>query len=215
MYGDAIENYSKAIERQLANLTFLLNLKQIRGLYPEYDNVPDEILGRKIRDLFWPEYEYSVIEEKLLAGEGQWQIGSVITNLYERRGDAYLKANDFRRGVLDFTRIFKGIPNFADVEDRWRELGSSSGGGAYYLDVKSVEFAHEGPARLWLKTANKDKSYTVQSWDIECKSRRLSVTATAFYNSDDQLVRSLDVNGGWQRVIPETRGEQLYNGACH
>src|SRR5258708_15074934 len=60
-YRNAVADYSKAIERRLANDTFLYSLKQIRGLYPEYNSVSDETLCRKINALFWPEFEYNVI----------------------------------------------------------------------------------------------------------------------------------------------------------
>ena len=213
MYRDAIESYSQAIKCHLANLTFLLSLKQIRGLYPEYDNVSDEALIRKIKALFWPQFEYSELAKQLIEGEGKWQI-SMVNDLYEKRGDAYLRSGDFRRGVLDFNRIFKGIPNFAGTVGRWRLLGASPNGQENYVDVKSVEFADNGPARLWLKTVNKNKSYTAQSYDLDCKTRRLNLTSTVVYNKDDEIVSSSDLSGGWQRIIPETRGEQLFNGMC-
>jgi hypothetical protein len=118
----------------------LLNLQQIRGLYPEYDNVSDEALVRKISALFWPQFEYSVMTKRLIEGEGKWQI-SMVNDLYEKRGDAYLLKGDFRHGVTDFNRIFKGIPNFAETVQRWRLLGSNSNGQESYVDVKSIEFA--------------------------------------------------------------------------
>jgi tetratricopeptide (TPR) repeat protein len=213
-YQHAIADYSKAIERRLANDTFLLSLQQIRGLYPEYNSVSDEQLCRKINALFWPEFEYNVIAKQLLEENGNWEISFLLEELYEKRGDAYLRANDFRRGVLDFNRIFKGIPNFADVLDRWRLLGCSSDGEEYFLDVKSVELSDSGPARVWLKNVNKNKSYTVQSIDLDCKARRLSLTSTVVYNSEDQLVSSSETGSGWQRIIPGTQGEQLYLGMC-
>ena len=141
----------------------LLNLKQFRGLYPEYDYVSDGALVRKIHDLFYPEYEYSVVGKQLIEGDGKWSISFLLNDLYEKRGDAYLRTGDFRRGVLDFNRIFNGIPNFADTVERWRLLGN---GQESYLDVKTVEFTNlDGPARLWLKIVGKDKTYTVDSYD--------------------------------------------------
>ncbi len=209
MYREAIADYSQAIKYQLANLTFLLNLKQIRGLYPEYDGVSDETMVRKINALFWPQYEYSVMAKQLLEGEGKWQI-SLINDLYEKRGDAYLKSGDFRRGMLDFNRIFHGIPNFADTVERWRSLGS--GKEDWYLDVKSLEFGQT--ARLWIRTGQKDKTYTLASYEIDCTGRRLNSTSRATYDQQDHLLNSSEANTGWQRIIPETIGETLYNGMC-
>lgn len=173
----------------------------------------DEALIRKIKALFWPQFEYSELAKQLIEGEGKWQI-SMVNDLYEKRGDVYLRSGDFRRGVLDFNRIFKGIPNLAGTVGRWRLLGATPTGQENYVDVKSVEFADNGPARLWLKTVNKNKSYTAQSYDLDCKTRRLNLTSTAVYNKDDEIVSSSDLSVGWQRIIPETMGEQLFNGMC-
>jgi tetratricopeptide (TPR) repeat protein len=212
-YRSAIADYSKAIERQLANQTFLLSLKQIRGLYPEYDQVSDETLCKKINALFWPEFDYSVIAKKLLEENGSWQI-SLINDLYEKRGDAYLQANDFRKGVLDFNRIFHGIPNFADTVDRWRMLGTGANGEKFYLDVKSVELPDNGAARLWLRTVSKKGSYTVQSYDLECKTKRISQTSIVAYDAGGKILTSSESGGGWERIVPDTMGERFYDGLC-
>lgn len=213
-FQNAIADLSKAIERRLSNDTFLFSLQQIRGLYPEYNNVSDETLCRKINALFWPQFAYDVLAKRLMQENGKWQI-SLLHPLYEKRGDAYLRANNFRRGVLDFDRIYKGIPNFARSVDRWRQLGSSPG-EEYYLDVKTVEFNGNEFSRLWVKTLNKmpKPMSTVQGLELDCKSRRLNVISVVRYDADDHLIDSSDVSGGWRRVVPGTTGEQLYNGMC-
>ena len=210
-YRDAIADYSRAIERQLANLTFLISLKQFRALYPEYDKVSDEAVLRKLNVLFWPQYEYKVFREQL-EKNGKWEI-SLVNELYEKRGDAYLKVGDFRRGALDFKRIFKGIPNFADSTDRWRLLAKGADGDTYYLDVKSAEFSEDSPSRIWIKTVGKKETQTI-GYEIDCKGRRLSSSSEATYDSGGKLVHSSDLGGGWQQIIPDTIGEQLYSGAC-
>jgi tetratricopeptide (TPR) repeat protein len=212
-YRNAIADLTKAIELQLRDQGFLFTLRQFRALYPEYDGVPDAALCRKFNLLFWPQFKYDVIAKQLLEKKDEWAI-AFLQELYEKRGDAYLTTNDFRRGVLDFNRIFKGIPNFADGVDRWRLLGSSRGGEEHYIDVKTVEFSGTSPARLWLKTVNKNETYTVQSYEIDCKGRRLNVTSTVLYSRNDEVVNSSETSSEWQRIVPETRGEQLYSGMC-
>jgi len=145
-YREAIADYSKAIERRLSNDIFLFSVKQIRALYPEYDDVSDDTLCQKLHGLFFPQMEYRVFAEQLMEKNGKWEI-SLLNDLYEKRGDAYLKAGDYRRGALDFDRIFKGIPDFADSTERWRVLGKSAD-GEFYLDTKTAEFSPEGPARF-------------------------------------------------------------------
>jgi hypothetical protein len=154
-----------------------------------------------------------VIAKQLLAEKDEWAI-DFVNELYEKRGDAYLRMNDFRRGVQDFNRIIKGIPNYADGMDRWRLLGSSPGGEQHYIDVKTAEFSNSVPARLWLKTVKKDESYTVQAYELDCKGGRINATSTVQYSPNDEIISTSETSGGWQRIVPETLGEQLHNGMC-
>jgi len=211
IYEDAIADYSSSIERDLAGETFLLSLKQFRSLYPEYGGVPDGILLRKINALFWPEFDFNVFAEQL-AKNGKWQVSFVLSELYAKRGDTYLKASDFRRGVLDFERIFVGIPNMAGSTDRWRELGQNSDGDLF-LDVKTAEFPKNGPARFWIKTVEKNKTQTV-AYEVDCNIKKLSEDSAVTHDSNGKVLSSSDLSSGWQIIIPDTLGEQLYNGAC-
>jgi hypothetical protein len=34
------------------------------------------------------------------------------------------------------------------------------------------------------------------------------------YDSNGTVLTSSEVSSGWQQIIPDTIGEQLYNGAC-
>jgi tetratricopeptide (TPR) repeat protein len=210
-YSEALSDYNKAIELKFGQMTILLSLNQIRGLYPEYDQVSDEVLLRKIHDLFWPNMEYAGFV-KQLDGNGKWAI-SLLNELYEKRGDAYLRSGDFRRGTLDFMRIFKGIPNFADSTDRWRTLGRTADQETYFLDVKSAEFPRDGPVRIWLKFVGKKQTQTVEN-ELDCKTRLMNRASVVTYDSNGTVVTSSEVSSGWQRIIPDTIGEQLYSGAC-
>ncbi len=212
MPKDAISDYSKAIGLQLGKQTILLNLQQIRSLYPEYDQVPDDSLCGKIHDLFWPQMEYSLFAKRLMEDNGKWQV-SLLNELYEKRGDAYLRAGDFRRGVLDFVRIFKGIPNFADSTDRWRTLGKSAPGVEFLIDVKSAEFPGDGTARIWIKMTGKKESQTIQ-YEMDCNKRRMNELSAVTYNLGGEILSNSGTSAGWQQIIPDTIGEQLYSGAC-
>jgi tetratricopeptide (TPR) repeat protein len=208
---DAITDYSKAIALKFGQMTILLSIKQIRDLYPEYDHVSDDVLYHKIHDVFWPNMEYAEFV-KQLEENGKWDI-SLLNELYEKRGDAYLQTGDFRRGAFDFQRIFVGIPNFADSTDRWREIGKTADGEAFFLDVKTADFASAGVAHLWIKTAGKKESQTV-AYELDCKGRRMNTTSSATYDSNGNVLNSSEAISGWHGVIPDTIGEQIYNGAC-
>jgi tetratricopeptide (TPR) repeat protein len=210
-YREAIVDYSKAIERQLANEVFLLSLKQFRALYPEYDNASDEVLCRKLNALFFPAMKYEDFSKQLVELNGKWEVSS-LNDLYEKRGDAYLKSGDFRQGVLDSNRIYKGIPNFASSTDRWRLLGGT-GSYQYYLDVKTAEFTMNGAVRLWIKAAGKRETSTT-AYEMDCQSKRLNVTSAVTYDPSGKVTNSYESSSGWQRIVPDTIGEQFYNGAC-
>ena len=211
-YAEAIADYSKAIERRLANDTFLLSLRQIRALYPEYDAVPDETFCHKLNVLFFPQFEYKVFAKQLMEENGKWQV-SMLNELYEKRGDAYLRAGDYRRGVLDFRRIFKGMPNYADSTDRWRMLGKTGVGEDVYLDVKSFEFSTSSPVFLWTKTVRQKEVQTI-AYQVDCKERRIQSTSRVTYDAEGKVSSSSDLNTGWQQIVPDTIGEQLYVGVC-
>ena len=212
-YTKAIADYSKAIERRLANDSFLFSIKQIRALYPEYDAVSDELLCRKINAQFWPEFEYSVVAERLIRENDNWSVSFLLSGLYEKRGDTYLKSSDYFRGVLDFKRIFKGVPSMADSTDRWRLLGGTSNGDKYFLDTKSAEFSAIAPVHFWIKTVGKKETTTV-AYEIDCKGRRISTTSGVTYDPNGKVLNTSEIGSGWQVIIPDTIGEQFYNGAC-
>ena len=211
-YRDAISDYNKAVELKFGQMSILTSLNQIRSLYPEYDQVSDDTLLHKIHDLFWPNMEYVGFAKQLTDRNDKWAI-SQLNELYEKRGDVYLRSGDFKRGVLDFRRIFKGIPNFADSTDRWRALGRTADHEDYFLDAKSAEFPSDGPAHLWVKTVGTKETQIVE-YELDCKTRRMNGASTVTYDSNGKVLSSPEVSSGWQRVIPDTIGEQIYNGAC-
>ena len=49
---------------------------------------------------------------------------------------------------------------------------------------------------------------------MDCKARRMNQTSAVAYDSNGKVANSSDVSSGWQRIVPDTIGEQLYNGAC-
>lgn len=210
-YRRAISDYTNAIRERLANDTFLMSVAQFRGLYPEYDSVSDEVLVRKLNALFWPGFSYEQYS-KQLAKNGSWGL-SLLNDLYEKRGDAYIQSGDFRRGVLDFQRITHGMPDFADTFDRWRPLGIDADGATIFLDVKSARFSADG-GTVWIKSVTKRKTSTVTGFELSCSQRRLRQLSTIEYDVKDNAVSSSDEPTGWATVIPSTRGEQLYEGGC-
>jgi tetratricopeptide (TPR) repeat protein len=211
-YRSAIPDYSMAIEKQLERQIILLSLAQFRALYPEYESISDDTLLQKLYALFRPGYEYAVFVEQLTKENGKWEVSS-LDGLYEKRGDAYLKIGDYKRAVLDFQRIFVGMPNFANFTERWRTLGSSAHGENYFLDAKSSEVSPAHPIRLWVKMAGAKHSQ-VMAFGFNCSTRQVSLKSSVAYDSNGAISDSSDLASGWSDIVPDSIGEQLWNGVC-
>jgi tetratricopeptide (TPR) repeat protein len=176
-FTHAIADYSEAIKRKFGSETILLSVKEIRALYPEYDHIADDVLLRRIHDLFWPQMDYGNFADSVSKKEGKWAIGD-LHDLYQKRGDAYLRNNEFHSAVRDFYRVFKGIPDYADAVDRWRSLGKNRDNADQQIDVKTVRFPGVLTPQLTLKSTGKDGSYTIQIYEFDCDAKRLEISET-------------------------------------
>lgn len=166
---------------------------------------------RLMHDQFHPEVDPQGFSDELLHNDGHYQI-SLINDVYEKRGDAYIQSGRFLDGINDFQRIYVGIPAFGARLDRWRplETGGSSG---YFLDVKGSALNGE-VKKVWLKHSEK-AGYQVVSVEFNCASREMRTVSSTRYTPQDDLIASptsgLD---SWHGVVPDSIGEKLLNGAC-
>ena len=213
-YPGAVATLSRGIEAYFKSQPLFLNLRQWRALYPEYDGISDEVLLRKLHALLAPEYQYGVFVEALTKATRVSTSSHVLSELYGRRANAYLRIPDFRRAASDFNRIYRGMPDLAGSLDRWLWIGVTSDGGGAFLDVRTLDVPSNGAARLWLKTSNKTSGYTVGSYEIDCKGRRIDLTSSVVYDAKGEVLKSLDGISGWTQIVPGTLGEHLYDGIC-
>ncbi|AEU36793.1 tetratricopeptide repeat protein [Granulicella mallensis] len=210
-YRRAIDDYSSAIELKLENQVILLSLAQFRGLYPEYASVSDDVLVQKLKLRFAPSWE-TVAFKKQLQGNGKYSITFLLSDLYEARGDTYLKSGDYRRGILDFQLIYGGFPERVDSTERWRAIGTFGHGDNYYLDVKSSDVLTESSPRIWVKRMGAKQS-EVMALELNCQSRRLRQDSSISYDSNNNTIGQSE-GSGWSDVTPDTLGEQLWDGVC-
>ena len=98
--------------------------------------------------------------------------------------------------------------------NRWRRVGVSAGDNVHFIDVRTVVFPTNDVGRLWMKTTSSAPTYTVQAYEANCRIKRLNATSLVVYDAEGKVVRSTDTSGTWQRVVPGTIGEQLYDGVC-
>jgi hypothetical protein len=123
-----------------------------------------------------------------------------------------LKIGDYRRGILDFQRIFVGMPNYGDATERWRSLGTFGHGEKYFLDAKNSEMLSDQSPRIWVKRVGAKQS-EVMAFALDCSSRKLRTDSSVIYDSNNNVVGGSEVSG-WSDVAPDTLGEQLWTGAC-
>jgi tetratricopeptide (TPR) repeat protein len=211
-FRSAIPDLTKAIERELANTSLLMNVRSFRDLYPEYDGVSDEDLSKKLWMLFWPNLSHEGFAKGFLSGNHDRPLMLNLAELYVRRGDAHLRLGDFRSAVADFSRLFRTVPDYG--VERWRALSTAAPVGTVFIDVKTIELPTNGLGRLWTKTTNPTGGYSVQGYDVDCRMRRLNAASLTIYDADGRFLQATDRSSGWQRVIPQTMGEQLYDGLC-
>ncbi len=209
----AIADYGDTIRLKFGRESFLISLKQIRALYPEYDHVSDGVLLRKLRDLFLPQMDYQVFANAVLKNEGKWAIGD-LHDLYQRRGDAYMRNGDFRRSARDFERIYKGLPDYAESMDKWRVYGNNREGAEQQIDVKRVRLSGVLPAGLMLRTLAKDGTYVVRAYEFDCDKAKVNLSSNTLYDADDKAVKYSETGSGWRTVPPGTQEQKLYNGMC-
>jgi tetratricopeptide (TPR) repeat protein len=211
-YRDAVEDLTKAIELLLANQTLLMNVAQFRSLYPEYKSTSDEMLSRKLWTLFYPNLKYEDFAARFLDSTKRWSI-ALLNDPYEKRGDAYLHLGRFRLAIADFRRIYSAMPDFASSLERWRSVGTTNDGDALSVDVKAAEPTENG-LRLWLKSVSKSGSSEVELYEADCSRHSLRVSARVQYARGGEVTSRSDEEQPWQRPVPGTVGESLYDGAC-
>ena len=208
----AIRDYTSALRLAFGNLTILLSVPQIRALYPELQSSSDAALVQLMHDQFHPEVESQGFSDELLHNDGHYAI-SLINDVYEKRGDAYIQSGRFLDGVNDFQRIYRGIPAFASSVDRWRSLDFSHGSNAYFLDVKG-SVLDSTVKKVWLKHSEKT-GYQVLSFELRCSSREMRKVSEARYNTQDDLLGSpMSDPDSWRGVVPDSIGEKLLDGVC-
>jgi hypothetical protein len=88
-----------------------------------------EISSRQPRQTFDPDIKYEGFSERFLHGRAM--PSTLIPDLFLKRSDAYLKTGNWRLASIDFRRAVNGFPDYANVVDRWREIGQSADETSY------------------------------------------------------------------------------------
>jgi tetratricopeptide (TPR) repeat protein len=207
----AIEDYTSSIRARLRTQISLLNLRQFRALYPEYDSLSDDDVLGKIAGQFVYGADTSAFKKMIRDNDGKWA-ASLVNELYEKRGSVYIGLGDFRRGILDYQRIFKGMPDFASSTERWQPLGEFGHAEQYFLDVKASELSRDKMPLIWVK-AESSKAMEVMAFNIDCSGHQMRQSSSTKYDQNKAIIGSTG-QGDWFPLTPDTLGEQLWNGVC-
>jgi tetratricopeptide (TPR) repeat protein len=111
-YPHAISDLGHAIRNFLAGTIYGFNIDQFRRMYPEYDDVADEVLCEKIRALFYPQMSYADYSKQFLVNATEVD-DFVLPELFVKRGDAYADMGDFARANREYDRVSAGYPKWA------------------------------------------------------------------------------------------------------
>ena len=106
-YPHAISDLSHAIRNFLAGTIYLFNIDQFRRIYPEYDDVADDVLCDKLRVLFNPQMSYADYSKQFLVNARE-DDDFVLPDLFLKRGDAYADMRDIASANREYDRVSAG-----------------------------------------------------------------------------------------------------------
>jgi tetratricopeptide (TPR) repeat protein len=217
-YDQAIKDYTQTIKMLIGEEIFLMNVAQVKRIYPEYKNVSDEALCIKLHAMFFRNLKYEDFAKALMDPSREDFDTFLIPDVLVKRGDTYLKAGEFRKGITDYQRATNGFAYGRKVVDRWH-VASKGSSAELYLDSQTAEFADAKSAKFWIKEVDTKKtskgSYELEQYAVDCRLKQINMLSFLKYNSDGgAAIASNEVESGWQSVVPDTLGEQLYVGMC-
>jgi len=216
-YDQAIKDYTEAIKSLLGEEIFLMNIAQVKRIYPEYIKVSDDALCRKLHWMFFQNMKYEDFAKQLMDTTRQDFDTFLIPDVLVKRGDTYLKSGDFRRAIIDYQRAANGFAYGRKVIERWHLL-SKGPQKELYVDSQTAEFNDANLAKFWIKEVDVTKvgngGYTVEQYAVECRTRKINLLSFLKYASDGAVIASSSVEGGWESTVPDSLGEQLYLGVC-
>jgi hypothetical protein len=210
----AIRDLTTAISLQIGSSILLMNVSQFRAIYPEYKAAPDVAIARKLHQAFYPNLEYEGFAKKFFTQKAM--SSTIIPDVYLKRSDAYLKKGNWHLASIDFRRAINGFPDYADVVDRWREIGQIVDGRSY-IDMKTFDDARSDSIKVWVKNARGASDaigpYELRRFELNCGARQIRTLSVANYDASGDIVGSRE-GGRWASILPDSIGETLHSGAC-
>jgi tetratricopeptide (TPR) repeat protein len=220
-FGEAVKGYSQSIRLILENvIPHMLRLKQFRKLYPEYNGLSDERLSNRLHVLLRPAWDSDVFAKTFMDTTDETLAAVFLSENYAHRGDAYWLSRNYKKAVSDYQRIFDGFPTYIkqypDTLDRWKRFFVTDR-SEEYLDVRTVDYSQRDVVKLWLKTVErktgKSPTSSLRETNINCASRMIGTFSVTNYDTKGNVIGSVDT-AAWQKILPDSLGEALYEGMC-
>ena len=216
-YDKAVQDYNRAIGLKFAGQVLLMNIPQIRTMYPELKNLSDRDMLEGFRQKyysnmapkdFFDQYQHGIATTEKKEPYKEFVLG----DLYTSRGDAYVLKKDFRSAAKDYNRAV--CDGSVSILERWRLISKMpSQNTEYYLDALTISPGSDSSS-LWIKVLNtQTESYSVQPYQIDCAGKRMKTGSVTHYDPSGN-VTFMNPAQDWFNIVPESMGEVLYNGVC-
>lgn len=214
-FNQAISDYTKAIELHTGDVVILSSLSQFRSIYPEYNDLDDNALLSKLRDKYFPNMALEGFSKFLLRDDNKSHDMSG-AEIYENRGDTYLRFGYYVKAIDDYKRALRIWPDYP--MDRWKYVFDTSKAKCY-LDITTVEKLNNNTFNFWLKNDSlnakpKEVSYSIQNLAIDCSSKKINTLSYIGYDAKGNAMHSYDIPNEWNTIIPDTIGETMFKGWC-
>lgn len=129
--------------------------------------------------------------------------------------------------ILVFALI---IISMGDVYGADWSLYASDKDGSYYLDAQSITRPSKNIVRVWEKWNFTEKgvmhllekfgekyqnlSHTIFLNEVDCIEKKLRNLSLTYYDKEGKVMWVHEKSSEWQFLIPESRGEYLYEIIC-
>ena len=209
-FQGAIADYSKAIGIKFSSQVFLMSVPQIRAIYPELKDIPDQTLLEGFRQKYYPNMKPTDFYGQYAKNNKPFE-DFVIAGLYESRGDSYLHAGSCKSAAAEYARAVHADSTY--VLNRWKVL-SKDADAEFSIDSQTLNCSQGNTVFVWLKsTRSNSEMYDETNYQIDCSSGRMKVLGSATYNSSGNPVNTRGEQE-WEVIIPESIGETLRNSVC-
>jgi tetratricopeptide (TPR) repeat protein len=208
-YDSAIEDYSRAIGLKFRGQVFLMGIPQIRAIYPELGDISDDDLLEGLRQKYFPNMSQANFTGHYK--ENKQFDDFLLAELYAKRGDTYLAAQNFRKAAAEYLRAVHDDSKYPI--DRWKAIFKSPN-IEYFIDTQTLNFTADKVVSLWVKAQKlKSVNYNQTNYQVDCAGRKIKSLSSANYDPSGSPRYSIGEKQ-WEPIAPETLGEFLYNGVC-